>query len=144
MLLVLGPQSSTVSMVQVLLEPAKRFPPPQPLILRLPNPVPLIGKINQPTRHSLSLQGREERQTFGVGDAIIQLADNYQMRRVKIRREKMRRPAPVDRIHRRLVPVRPAEFPVAEPDLLGGAVHVLEIVDAGVSEQRLAPVRVTR
>src|SRR6266436_894075 len=40
------------------------------------------------------------------------------------------------------VPVRTTEFPVAEPNFLGRAVHVLEIVNARVGEQRLEPVRV--
>src|SRR6267378_5409528 len=65
------------------------------------------------------------------------------MRGVEVSGEKVRRPAAVYRFHRVLIPVRTAHLPVSEPDLLRRAVHILEIVHAGVSEQRLETIRVT-
>src|SRR2546423_10817679 len=55
----------------------------------------------------------------------------------------MRRPSTIHRVHCSLFPVRPAILPLTEPDLLRRTVHVLEIVDAGMSEERLESVRVS-
>src|SRR2546423_3396660 len=118
--LITGPRSVALALrIQVLPEPAERLAPPQPLILRLADPMPFIREIDQPTGNTLPLQRRQKRQPLRVGHAIIQLADNNEVRSVEIRGEKVRRPATVNRVHRCPVPIRATELPVAKPDLLG-------------------------
>ena len=53
-------------------------------------PVPFIGKHDEPARHVLALQRREERQSLGVRHAIVQLSSDHQGRRFEILRIEMR------------------------------------------------------
>src|SRR5450759_5335866 len=91
--------------IHVLGKPAERLAPPQSLILRLPDPVAFVRKVDQTARHTLALQRREQRETFGIRHTIIELAYHHQMRRVKVSGREMRRPAAVHRVHRVSVPV---------------------------------------
>src|SRR6266851_3581916 len=76
--------------IQILLEPPKRFIPPQPLVLRLSYPVAFIRENDQTTWNSLSLQHREHRYAFIVRNSEIQFARGDQHWCFEIRREQVR------------------------------------------------------
>src|SRR5829696_3815281 len=58
---------------QVLPEPALDLPPPEPLVLRLADPVALVGEDHHAAGHVLPLQRGEERDALVVRNAVVQL-----------------------------------------------------------------------
>ena len=94
---------------------------------------PSSGKITSRDGTPWRCRAREHRQIFRVRHAIVELTGRDQRRRLEVLRVQMRR------VHAVLLTPSPSSprtdrrIPIGEPQLLGGAVHVLEIERTGVA-----------
>src|SRR6478609_8336388 len=77
--------------LEILLQPTLYFSPPQSLVLRLSNPMALVGEHHQPARHVHALERGEHRQVLGIRHAVVELTTRHERRRLEVLHVEMRR-----------------------------------------------------
>src|SRR3972149_4909123 len=127
--------------LQVVSQPGVHGAPPELGVLRLQDPVALVGIVEKFRAHSPALQGRIKLQALLEGDAVVERAVDDERGRLEVGGEIVRRPALV---HLLVRPRRAAELPLGKPQLFGGAVLAGQVVDPGVGKQAAEAVSVAQ
>src|SRR5688572_22402580 len=73
--------------LRVLVEPAEHFLVPQLAVLRLEDPVVLVGEVDEPARHALALQSGERRHALRVDHAVVERTVDDERRRLPVLHE---------------------------------------------------------
>src|SRR5262245_25525566 len=76
------PRASLRSRRAVLLQPGEHLLVPELAVLRLEHPVPLVREVDEPARHLLPLQGREQLVSLADGAPEVQIVLDHQGRRL--------------------------------------------------------------
>src|SRR2546426_3127274 len=132
-------RSLPISRPRVCVDPVEYGVVPELAVPRLEHPVALVGEVEQARLDPAPLERREHPQALLDGDAEVELALDHQRGRLESLHVAARREAPVQL---RVLPGRAAEFPLREPELLGGAVLAGQVEDAVVRDQALEAVGV--
>ena len=125
-----------VCLFEVFVEPAEELAVPYHRVLGFEHLVSLVFERNQTRRNTHQLCGGEGLKTLGVGYAIVLLAGENQNGGVPILHEFVWRVG-IGTLRGGVgfVPISTFVVVVDEPQLLGVAVHALEIEDSAVSNQ---------
>src|SRR5687767_14245046 len=117
-------------------EPALDFLVEHAPILRIENPVILVGPDEEPARHTHSLQERPHLDRVVERHSIIPLTDRQQHRRLELGSEPRRILRAPDFV---LLPDRAKRLDLTVIDAVGGSPLRLEVHETGVTYQRLEP-----
>jgi len=97
--------------------PIKNRPMPKQTIIPIRNPMPLIRKMQKPTRHAQALQHIKRLQRLRNNNPIIQIIPDHKLRRAEILRMHQRVP---EFVVVAVVPDGAVVVALDEPELVGG------------------------